>query len=349
MKNIILALIAAVLIPISASAQGLVQNVPFSYPGTQIDVQPITNYTPTSWSPTVITQYYNAFPSNGPAINHNVFTPAVVVVNSNAPTETVYTQNITWSTWTIPNVPVPASLITLAASRATSGDTDNSFCLYDTFTGYAYQFQGTTVNTSTHVVSVTAAGAYTITGSGWWNQFYPNNITSAGNGGPSIGAASGHEICDGLIGFNETVNNTINHALRFAWPVALARGSSELPQYVFPATATDGTGTNGVSNDAPYGALLVVDPSLTDTFLTTTYSFNSHDLAVIHALQKYGAYLSDTDGSSAMAFQAAADGQSTSIYGFSAWSATFVRDHMWFVSPPFPTALDTRFKDNLLH
>ena len=345
-SSIVLALALALVFPPCVAQAGLVTDKPFSYPGTEIDQQPVTDFTPTAWSAATISSYYTDF-STGIAINQNTWTPALFTINSNAPDDTVYSQTLTNGTWSVANVPVPAALITLSASRQAAGDTDNSFCLYDSYKNIVYIATGVTANAVAHTITPTAVGAYKPTGSGWWDIVYPSNITAAGPAGPQLGGASGH-TCGGLIEYSQVQNNTINHALRFAWPNGHVRGSTEQPRYVYPGTVTDGTGTHGVGVDAPMGARLVVDPTLTDAFLISTYGFNSKDLAVIHALQKYGAYLSDSDGTSSMSLQAAACGQTTNFYGFGAWPATFLRDHMWFVGGPFPVPLDNRFRDNLM-
>lgn len=323
-----------------AQAQAdLVTYYPFQTSPSDIMRQPVQNYTVTSWSATAINAYATAYAGTTVNFNHNNWTPTFITVYPPAPTETIYPQTITFDSRSIPNVPIPQSMITIATNRWAAGDTDNQFCLYDMSTDIGYQFQGTHI-TGTSTVTVTTAGAYQIQDSvGWWDNVWPS--ISSTFGGPGIGSATGNEICDGPISLSEALSGPITHAMVFTWPQAYARGNTESPKFLYPATSSDGTGAHGVNNDVPEGALLVVNPYVQDSVLIGLYGFNEWDMNVIHGLQRYGAYLKDTDGTSGIAFQTMNDNKATTSYPMTAWPVAFVQNYMFFVKPPVPiTALD---------
>ena len=300
---------------------------------------PIRDYTAASWSAGVISTYNAAFPSSVLTNNHYLFCTCLFVLNSSSPSETLYTQTLSWGGhWSIVNVPVPASMLVACAAQQAAGNTDNWFAIYDTATGIMYQGQGTTISGTT--VSVTAAGAYYPTGAGWWDNVYKGGQPGSC---PYIGTASGAEIPMGQIGSTEFKTDTISHALSMAWNNPYIRGTY-LPSFIYPATASDGAGSTITC--VPQGARLAIDPAISDaTILTYT---TSAMLPVVHAMQKYGAYIKDS--ASNVTIEYFSDGNNSSVYpGISSIPFQLIVDHGMFLAKlPSIVPLDNNYMANLI-
>lgn len=156
-----------------------------------------------------------------------------------------------------------------------------------------------------------------------------------------------------MIRSDEMLDKQINHALMIVFPKNTIRGSGVHPRYVYPASSSDGTGESA-DTSSPMGARLVLDPTLTDAYLIATYGMNDYDLAIAHALQRYGAYIVDSNGetnSPAFLFlnaQSTASAEAKYPITYAAWPMLLLKDHMLFVNPPFPVILDNRFQDNVV-
>ena len=103
---------------------------------------------------------------------------------------------------------------------------------------------------------------------------------------------------------------------------------------IFPATTTDGAGTNA-AQAIPEGALLQLDPTLTDAQLLAM-GVPSADLPICHAMQIYGWYDND---SSANTFPATIRfesglGQGSTLYPGAAPLPIAIFNHMRWVAPP---------------
>ena len=115
-------------------------------------------------------------------------------------------------------------------------------------------------------------------------------------------------------------SGSIDHALRLVTPL-------NSPNYVAPATRSDGTHSGGI----PEGQLMRLDPNLD----LSTLGLNSFQLMVAKALQTYGAYNADSGG----AFTLIAENPLSGAH-YNTTPSTLPRtliQHLQFLNPP-PTA-----------
>lgn len=254
------------------------------------------------------------------------------------------------TSWQTANVPMDSAFNVEVERKRGVSDTDAGMCLYDKTTGYLYTFEAPNVAAATNsLFAYSALVAFKVGRSGWWDA--PLNGAIYPLDSPGSGSATNSLACMGLVQAQEMANLNITHALTLNIPVGNARGNSEVPKYVYPATASDGTGGNGTANDFPEGARVCLKPTLTDAYLIATYSMNAADLSLAHAMQKYCMYITDTDGTSNPTisyFNAVTSGNASTIYpiGGTHWPMSIFND-MIVVAPPFPIPQDTRFMDNV--
>ncbi|WP_130650408.1 hypothetical protein [Egicoccus halophilus] len=110
-----------------------------------------------------------------------------------------------------------------------------------------------------------------------WNAVPPDGFGSRGAGVPYL---------TGLIRPDDIERGRIEHAIAFAYP-------TPSPEFVFPATKSDGPGEAGV--DLPEGARLRLDPSLDEQDLREL-GLEEEGLVIARALQEYGMILIDIAG-----------------------------------------------------
>lgn len=131
-------------------------------------------------------------------------------------------------------------------------------------------------------------GTYYATNGYYYKQSYtaypPSSTTN--NSQAFLSRGAGVPYHTGLIRPCEIVNGEIPHALAFAY-------NNPSENFVFPATKSDGPGTN--SYDLPEGARLQLDPAITDTEITG-WGCTGACFTIAKALQEYGMYLIDISG-----------------------------------------------------
>jgi hypothetical protein len=141
-----------------------------------------------------------------------------------------------------------------------------------------------------------------------------------------------------LIRPSEWAAGQINHALQGAFPGNLNLTGS-INGFIFPATTSDGAGTN-TAQDLPEGALLQLDPTLTDAQLLAM-GVPSADLPICHAMQIYGWYNNDSTSSAYPAtirFQSGL-GKGSTLYPGAAALPIAIFNHMRWVAPPSPSSV----------
>jgi hypothetical protein len=111
-----------------------------------------------------------------------------------------------------------------------------------------------------------------------WSGVPPSGFASRGAGVPYLA---------GLVRPCEVAQGHIDHALAFAYPRTTA-------QFVFPATKSDGHAPSG--QGLPEGARLQLDPSISDSVITSTWGCSGACYTIAKALQRYGMYVVDTGG-----------------------------------------------------
>ena len=132
-------------------------------------------------------------------------------------------------------------------------------------------------------------------GSGWevsngyhyntrWNGVPPREP----DGSPFGSRGAGVPYLAGLVRRCELARGRIDHALAFAY-------DAPAPSHVYPATKSDGAGTEGL--DVPEGARLQLDPALS-TAEIKAFGCEGACLTIARALQKYGMYVIDNSGRS---------------------------------------------------
>jgi hypothetical protein len=110
-----------------------------------------------------------------------------------------------------------------------------------------------------------------------WTGVPPSGFGSRGSGLPYLA---------GLVRPCEIARGRIDHALAFAYDFPTG-------QFVYPATKSDGKGT--VGSDAPEGARLQLDPSLSARRIRS-WGCTGPCLTIARALQRYGMYVIDNSG-----------------------------------------------------
>ncbi|MGI9658630.1 MAG: calcium-binding protein [Gaiellaceae bacterium] len=105
-------------------------------------------------------------------------------------------------------------------------------------------------------------------------------------GGAFVSRGAGLPYLAGLVRRCEIDEGRIGHALAFAY-------DAPAPDYVYPATKSDGAGEVGL--DLPEGARLQLDPELTEEELADV-GCTGPCLTVAHAMQEYGMFVIDNSG-----------------------------------------------------
>lgn len=108
----------------------------------------------------------------------------------------------------------------------------------------------------------------------------PGSLANFGSRGAGVSYYAG------LIRPCEIIQGEINHALAFAYPLPSG-------DFVYPATKSDGQGV--AEYELPEGARLQLDPSLTESDLTSLGCVGACQ-TIARALQEYGMYLIDISG-----------------------------------------------------
>lgn len=106
------------------------------------------------------------------------------------------------------------------------------------------------------------------------------------DGKPFGSRGAGVPYLAGLVRPCELARGKIDHALAFAY-------SFPAPSHVYPATKSDGAGTEGL--DVPEGTRLQLDPTLTAAQIKD-FGCNGPCLTIARALQEYGMYAIDNSG-----------------------------------------------------
>ncbi|MFQ5426172.1 MAG: calcium-binding protein, partial [Gaiellales bacterium] len=132
----------------------------------------------------------------------------------------------------------------------------------------------------------TESGEYVAENAYHYNTAWDGVPPPSTGGGVFVNRGSGVPYLAGLVRPCEIAAGRIEHALAFAY-------ASPSPDYVYPATKSDGAGE--LHNDLPEGARLQLDPGLTDEDLTGLGCTNAC-LTVAHALQEYGMFVVDNSG-----------------------------------------------------
>ncbi len=167
---------------------------------------------------------------------------------------------------TITDVPVPADAIQSSGS-------DGSIIFWDPSTGDEWAFW----QWSEEGGQARAKNGYRYNSS-WSGRFF-DGLAGRGAGIPYLA---------GLVRPWEVASGRIDHALAFAY-------SSPSPEFVYPASKSDGRGTTGV--DLPEGTRLQLDPSLTEADFDRM-GLTREAQVVARALQEYGMIVVDNSGSS---------------------------------------------------
>lgn len=229
----------------------------------------------------------------------NTFTAALIVAPAGTPTaDWNFTYPTTSTSWTLKSVPIGSTLGTQILNAynwfSSNSDTDRSINLYSTDTGMMYDIypDSSTSSPNTGPIKIVTASVRPLNGSGWWNQAAFTTLSS--------GTASGADQVGGSIKPSEWTAGVIPHALMGAYPQQLDGnnpGTPDAANFVFPARGGDGSAGSSSSNVnwLPEGARLQLDPSLSDSTLLGM-GVASAMLPVCHALQQYGWYCMDQDG-----------------------------------------------------
>jgi hypothetical protein len=226
-------------------------------------------------------------------VNYQAWATPIYHVNGSTPTATIYIHNS--------NKHITVRYHT---SFAPDNTADAGIALIDDATGCEYEFESFDPAT----LSANAEATFNLkTGSG---------AHVADNG------ATGSEISmlGGIITAADVNSGSIDHALRLVTPL-------NSPNYVAPATRSDGTHSGGI----PEGQLMRLDPNLD----LSTLGLNSFQLMVAKALQTYGAYDADSGG----AFTVIAENPLSGAH-YNTTPTTLPRtliQHLQFLNPP-PTA-----------
>ena len=162
-----------------------------------------------------------------------------------------------------------------------------------------------------------------------FEMFDPNSMSANGEATFNIRTGSGAHVADngttgselsmlaGMITPSDVKSGVIAHALRYITPF-------NAPTFVAPATRSDGTNAGGI----PQGQLMRLDPSVD----LTSYNLTPYQLMVARALQRYGAYDSDSGGGFAIWAENTIDGSR-----YAQPIAALPREltlHLQFLAPP---------------
>jgi hypothetical protein len=271
-------------------------------------------------SASIMSHYMSAYGSMwGLSVATDIWTPAVIEAPASTPTTSVTFTQV--GTWTISKIPVTSAVFAAVDFFKSQGDGDSSICLYSDADGVFFDFWAF-YDTGGGTFTVGTGAVFPVNGPGWWNNYDT----------PWAGAAAGGSYCGGLIRPSEWAAGQINHALQGAFPHHLNL-SGAVNGFIFPATTTDGGGTN-TTQDLPEGALLQLDPSLTDQQLLAM-GVPSADLPICHAMQTYGWYNNDSTSDSYPAtirFQSGL-GKGSSLYPGAAALPIAIFNHMRWVAP----------------
>ena len=150
--------------------------------------------------------------------------------------------------------------------------------IIDRFTGREWGFFNFSTGAGTTFTAVNGYG-YTVNGTATPVHAHGNGLVARGAGVPYLA---------GLVRPCEIQAGSIDHAFAFAYD---APG----PDFVFPATKSDGVGTGPLA--LPEGARLQLDPALT-TAQINAWGCNGACLTIAQALQTYGMYVVDNAGRS---------------------------------------------------
>ena len=247
----------------------------------------------------------------------DTWTPAVIEAPASTPTSSVTFTQV--GTWTMSKIPVTSAVFAAVDWFKSKGDTDSSICLYSDADGVFFNFWAF-YDSGGGKFTVGTGSVFPINGPGWWNN----------SNDPWSGAVAGGSYCGGLIRPSEWAAGQINHALQGAMPFNFNLTGS----VIFPATTTDGAGTNA-AQAIPEGALLQLDPTLTDAQLLAM-GVPSADLPICHAMQIYGWYDNDSSSNTFPAtirFQSGL-GNGSSLYPGAAPLPIAIFNHMRWVAPP---------------
>lgn len=272
--------------------------------------------------------FISAFQSSGTTININrdVWTPIVLYGDAATPR-----CDISEMPWRFEDFPLHPDFPAGVEFFRSKGDTDSSFCVYNESNQSFYNLFAARLDRegNSSRVRIEAGGVFPVGGAGWWD----NSI------GPWSGRASGASYCGGLVRLTEFASGKIDHALAMGWPSDLVRSPRLAGAFVMPARTSDGRGTDPATA-VPMGARLQVDPGLTDEQLLDI-GVAKGDLPIVHALQRYGAYV--VDSSSAMAIYAeSARGEDAPTDASSGNLPLRLLDHARFIQPQKTMPLDSR-------
>ena len=197
-------------------------------------------------------------------------------------TTPIYHANAGTPTATI-SVPVFGTTITIpySSSFTPSPDSDSGLAVIDDANGCEYEFDAFDPST----MSAHSEATF--------------NIDSGSGVHADDGGVTGSDISTlgGIVTAADVASGSINHALRYATPI-------NSPDYVAPATHSDGTNSGGV----PEGELMRLDPTLD----LSQFGLTPYQLMVAKALQTYGAYDADSSGSFKIYTESTVDGSSYS-------------------------------------
>jgi hypothetical protein len=177
--------------------------------------------------------------------------------------------------WYTDSVPIPSGF------KVSPGD--GWGIVADSSTNRIYAFTGQPTINSLTTASGVVVGPYNMSGSGTWDD----------RTGPWLGGASGINYLAGAVLPEDVKAGTINHALSMAFPKPVTRNGGCAGSFVYPASSTDG---QGACTSIPMGTHFQLDPSISDATFQS-WGADTGDLMILHALQKYGAYVRDTTGS----------------------------------------------------
>src|SRR5215472_256410 len=277
-------------------------------------------------SASIMSHYVSVYGSKwGFSMSTDTWTPAVIEAPASTATSSVTFTQV--GTWTMSKIPVTSAVFAAADYFKSQGDSDSSICLYSDADGVFFNFWAF-YDTGGGTYTVGTGAVFPINGPGWWNNSQD----------PWSGAAAGGSYCGGLIRPSEWAAGQINHALQGAMPFNFNLSGS-VNGFIFPATTSDGSGTNS-AQALPEGALLQLDPTLTDAQLVAM-GVPSADLPICHAMQIYGWYDNDSTSNAFPAtirFQSGL-GKGSTLYPGAAALPIAIFNHMRWVAPPSPSSV----------
>jgi len=234
---------------------------------------PITNPVYDIHSDELIARLTYGTTQTGIRSNPDDYSFPVYLVDNNTPTynvpcsgicKIIYADESTLRVNPMPNVPIPEYAIP-------SSGNDAQLIIINVDTGDEYDF---------YEVELTSGG-WQVTNGSKYNVFWDGTPISY----PSRGA--GVPYFAGLIRPWEILQGHIDHA------IALVKKYPRSGLCVYPASKTDGSGTN--IYDMPQGARLQLDPTLTDAYFQSI-GLSQTGIIIAHALQQYGMVLIDSGG-----------------------------------------------------